>query len=76
MTNDPTPERLLVICRLTVTSDLPQLRTCRRAAITDARRQQQTHAAQHINFIIRSPRQREPRKSAGSLIRAPWRSSD
>jgi hypothetical protein len=23
MTNDPTPERLLVICRLTVTSDLP-----------------------------------------------------
>jgi hypothetical protein len=38
-------------------------------------RQQQTHAAQQINFIIRSPRQREPRASAGSSIRAPWRSS-
>jgi hypothetical protein len=35
-----------------------------------------THAAQQFNFIIRSPRQREPREAAGSLIQAPWRSSD
>jgi hypothetical protein len=45
-------------------------------ALSNIISQQQTHAAQQINFIIRSLRQREPRESAGSLIRAPWRSSD
>ena len=50
-------------------------RKYRRNAISVVMGQQQTHAAQQINFIIRSPRQREPRASEGPSIRVPWRSS-
>ena len=69
------------VCGGTLTMAAPcqlmlQLRTFRCTALTDVMGQQQTRAVQQVNFITRLPRQREPRASAGSSIRAPWRSSD